>query len=107
MLTYYLQTGKRSSLPEFFLSYLQKKYGDASAVEWSYTLSEYMRLCPSNHVMSSFYEILTGKVGNPCPYAAPLPRHCWWDRQKAGKRSARQLHFAAHSHRTIKVGKDL
>ncbi|XP_040536811.1 translin-associated factor X-interacting protein 1 isoform X3 [Gallus gallus] len=56
------QTGKRSSLPEFFLSYLQKKYGDASAVEWSYTLSEYMRLCPSNHVMSSFYEILTGKV---------------------------------------------
>ncbi|XP_052542117.1 translin-associated factor X-interacting protein 1 [Tympanuchus pallidicinctus] len=56
------QTGKRSSLPEFFLSYLQKKYGDASAMEWSYSLYEYMRLCPSNHVMSSFYEILTGKV---------------------------------------------
>ncbi|XP_015729159.1 translin-associated factor X-interacting protein 1 [Coturnix japonica] len=56
------QTGEQSSLPEFFLSYLQKKYGDASAVEWSYTLYEYMRLCPSNHVMSSFYEILTGKV---------------------------------------------
>uniref|UniRef100_A0A8C2TL71 Translin associated factor X interacting protein 1 n=1 Tax=Coturnix japonica TaxID=93934 RepID=A0A8C2TL71_COTJA len=53
---------EQSSLPEFFLSYLQKKYGDASAVEWSYTLYEYMRLCPSNHVMSSFYEILTGKV---------------------------------------------
>ncbi|XP_042732858.1 translin-associated factor X-interacting protein 1 [Lagopus leucura] len=56
------QTGKCSSLPEFFLSYLQKKYGDASAMEWSYSLYEYMRLCPSNHIMSSFYEILTGKV---------------------------------------------
>uniref|UniRef100_A0A8C2TII1 Translin associated factor X interacting protein 1 n=1 Tax=Coturnix japonica TaxID=93934 RepID=A0A8C2TII1_COTJA len=65
-------TGEQSSLPEFFLSYLQKKYGDASAVEWSYTLYEYMRLCPSNHVMSSFYEILTGKVGIPGPCAAPL-----------------------------------
>uniref|UniRef100_A0A8C3L2X1 Translin-associated factor X-interacting protein 1 N-terminal domain-containing protein n=1 Tax=Chrysolophus pictus TaxID=9089 RepID=A0A8C3L2X1_CHRPC len=57
---------QRSSLPEFFLSYLQKKYGDASAVEWSYSLYEYMRLCPSNHIMSSFYEILIGKVSNPC-----------------------------------------
>ncbi|XP_067158947.1 translin-associated factor X-interacting protein 1 [Apteryx mantelli] len=57
------QTGKRSSLPEFFLSYLQKKYGDAAAMEWSYTLYENMRLYQSNHVMSSFYDILTGKVG--------------------------------------------
>ncbi|NXI63027.1 TXIP1 protein, partial [Anseranas semipalmata] len=56
------QTGNQSSLPEFFLSYLQKKYGDASAMEWSYTLYENMRLCRSNHVMSSFYDILTGKV---------------------------------------------
>ncbi|XP_010163204.1 translin-associated factor X-interacting protein 1-like, partial [Antrostomus carolinensis] len=57
------QTGKRSSLPEFFLSYLQKKYGDADAMEWSYTLYENMRLCRSNHVLSSFYDVLTGKVG--------------------------------------------
>uniref|UniRef100_U3IM68 Translin-associated factor X-interacting protein 1 N-terminal domain-containing protein n=1 Tax=Anas platyrhynchos platyrhynchos TaxID=8840 RepID=U3IM68_ANAPP len=57
------QTGKRPVLPEFFLSYLQKRYGDTSAMEWSYTLYENMRLCPSNHVMSSFYNILTGKVG--------------------------------------------
>ncbi|NXY79148.1 TXIP1 protein, partial [Glareola pratincola] len=56
------QTGKRSSLPEFFLSYLQKKYGDAAAMEWSYTLYENMRLCRSNHVLSSFYDVLTGKV---------------------------------------------
>ncbi|NXT87306.1 TXIP1 protein, partial [Anhinga rufa] len=57
------QTGKQSSLPEFFLGYLQKKYGDAAAMEWSYTLYENMRLCRSNHVLSSFYDILTGKVG--------------------------------------------
>ncbi|KFQ52163.1 Translin-associated factor X-interacting protein 1, partial [Pelecanus crispus] len=57
------QTGKQSSLPEFFLSYLRKKYGDAAAMEWSYTLYENMRLCRSNHVLSSFYDILTGKVG--------------------------------------------
>ncbi|NXL88264.1 TXIP1 protein, partial [Alectura lathami] len=56
------QAGKRFSLPEFFLSYLQKKHGDASAMEWSYTLYENMRLCPANHVMSSFYRTLTGKV---------------------------------------------
>uniref|UniRef100_A0A8B9STD7 Translin-associated factor X-interacting protein 1 N-terminal domain-containing protein n=1 Tax=Anas platyrhynchos TaxID=8839 RepID=A0A8B9STD7_ANAPL len=54
---------QRPVLPEFFLSYLQKRYGDTSAMEWSYTLYENMRLCPSNHVMSSFYNILTGKVG--------------------------------------------
>ncbi|KFM02692.1 Translin-associated factor X-interacting protein 1, partial [Aptenodytes forsteri] len=57
------QVWKRSSLPEFFLSYLQKKHGDAAAMEWSYTLYENMRLCRSNHVLSSFYDILTGKVG--------------------------------------------
>ncbi|NXT54186.1 TXIP1 protein, partial [Pluvianellus socialis] len=56
------QTGKRSSLPEFFLSYLQKKYGDSVAMEWSYSLYENMRLCRSNHVLSSFFDVLTGKV---------------------------------------------
>ncbi|NXY88658.1 TXIP1 protein, partial [Alcedo cyanopectus] len=56
------QTGKRSSLPEFFLSYLQKKYGDAAAMEWSYTLYKNMKLYRSNHVLSSFYDILTGQV---------------------------------------------
>uniref|UniRef100_A0A8C0AQ12 Translin-associated factor X-interacting protein 1 N-terminal domain-containing protein n=1 Tax=Buteo japonicus TaxID=224669 RepID=A0A8C0AQ12_9AVES len=68
---------QQSSLPEFFLSYLQKKYGDAAAMEWSYTLYETMRLCRSNHVLSSFYNILTGKVGNLQPNAAlsfPLKR---------------------------------
>ncbi|NXA41622.1 TXIP1 protein, partial [Eudromia elegans] len=56
------QMGKRSSLPEFFLCYLQKKYGDAAAMEWSYSIYENMRIFQSNYVMSSFYNILTGKV---------------------------------------------
>uniref|UniRef100_A0A672TL26 Translin-associated factor X-interacting protein 1 N-terminal domain-containing protein n=1 Tax=Strigops habroptila TaxID=2489341 RepID=A0A672TL26_STRHB len=50
-------------LPEFFLSYLQKQYGDAAAMEWSYTLFENMRLCRSNHILSSTYSVLTGQVG--------------------------------------------
>ncbi|NXW56402.1 TXIP1 protein, partial [Eurystomus gularis] len=57
------QTGKRFSLPKFFLNYLQKKHGDTAAMEWSYTLYENMRLCRSNHVLSSFYDALSGKAG--------------------------------------------
>uniref|UniRef100_A0A8D0EW41 Translin-associated factor X-interacting protein 1 N-terminal domain-containing protein n=1 Tax=Strix occidentalis caurina TaxID=311401 RepID=A0A8D0EW41_STROC len=67
---------------QFFLSCLQKKHGDA-AFQWSYTLHENMRLCRSNHVLSSFYDVLTGKVGNPQASAAPLPRHLCCDRQQA------------------------
>ncbi|KAM4638767.1 LOW QUALITY PROTEIN: translin-associated factor X-interacting protein 1 [Amazona ochrocephala] len=57
------QTGKRSSLPELFLSYLQKWYRDAAAMEWSYTLFENTRLCRSNYILSSTYAVLTGQVG--------------------------------------------
>ncbi|NXO03790.1 TXIP1 protein, partial [Rhinopomastus cyanomelas] len=57
------QTGKQSHLPEFFLSYLQKKYGETDAIEWSYNLYENMRFCRSNHILSLFYDVLTGKVG--------------------------------------------
>lgn len=52
-------------------------------MEWSYSLYENMRLCRSNHVMSSFYDILTGKVSNPQPNPTPRPRHPRWDRQQA------------------------
>uniref|UniRef100_A0A8C6IPB0 Translin-associated factor X-interacting protein 1 N-terminal domain-containing protein n=1 Tax=Melopsittacus undulatus TaxID=13146 RepID=A0A8C6IPB0_MELUD len=38
------QLWKRSRLPEFFLSYLQKQYGDAAAMKWFYTLFENMWL---------------------------------------------------------------
>uniref|UniRef100_A0A8C0G8K1 Translin-associated factor X-interacting protein 1 N-terminal domain-containing protein n=1 Tax=Chelonoidis abingdonii TaxID=106734 RepID=A0A8C0G8K1_CHEAB len=53
---------KQSSLPEFFLSYLQKKYGDSSAFEWAYTIYENIKLYRSNEAMSLFYDILSGKV---------------------------------------------
>ncbi|KAK4813881.1 hypothetical protein QYF61_002712, partial [Mycteria americana] len=81
------QMGKRSSLPKLFLSYLQKKCGDAAAMEWSYTLYENMQLCQSNHVLSSFCDILTGEIGNLQPNAMPLPRHPWCDRQQAREAS--------------------
>ncbi|XP_073163328.1 translin-associated factor X-interacting protein 1 isoform X2 [Lepidochelys kempii] len=57
-----LQKGKQSSLPEFFLNYLQKRYGDASAFEWAYTIYENIKLYRSNEAMSLFYDILSGKV---------------------------------------------
>uniref|UniRef100_A0A663MRL6 Translin-associated factor X-interacting protein 1 N-terminal domain-containing protein n=1 Tax=Athene cunicularia TaxID=194338 RepID=A0A663MRL6_ATHCN len=45
----------------FFLSYLQRKHGDA-AFQWSYTLHENMRLCRSNH----------DEEGNTEPFVAKL-----------------------------------
>uniref|UniRef100_A0A8C3SQS2 Translin-associated factor X-interacting protein 1 N-terminal domain-containing protein n=1 Tax=Chelydra serpentina TaxID=8475 RepID=A0A8C3SQS2_CHESE len=54
--------GKPSSLPDFFLSYLQKRYGDSSAFEWAYTIYENIKLYRSNEAMSLFYDILSGKV---------------------------------------------
>lgn len=59
-------------------------------MEWSYSLYENMRLCRSNHVLSSFYDILTGKVGDPQPSTTPLPRYPQSDRQ--GKQSSFTYH---------------
>ncbi|XP_075796637.1 translin-associated factor X-interacting protein 1 isoform X2 [Pelodiscus sinensis] len=56
------QKGKQSNLPEFFLSYLQKCYGDAAAFDWAYTIHETVKLYRSNEAMSLFYDILSGKV---------------------------------------------
>uniref|UniRef100_A0A8C6Z5K8 Translin associated factor X interacting protein 1 n=1 Tax=Nothoprocta perdicaria TaxID=30464 RepID=A0A8C6Z5K8_NOTPE len=58
--------------PIFFLCYLQKKHGEAAAMEWSYTIYENMRVYQSNPVMSTFYNVLTGKVGTS---QSPNPRH--------------------------------
>uniref|UniRef100_A0A8C8RF30 Translin associated factor X interacting protein 1 n=1 Tax=Pelusios castaneus TaxID=367368 RepID=A0A8C8RF30_9SAUR len=46
----------------FFLSYLQKRYGELSAFEWAYTIYENIKLYRSNETMSLFYDILSGKV---------------------------------------------
>ncbi|KAL8194839.1 UNVERIFIED_CONTAM: hypothetical protein K2H54_036967 [Gekko kuhli] len=56
------EKGKRSSLPEFFLNYFQRKYGDAIAFDWTYTTYEMMKLYRSNEAMSLFFNILTGNL---------------------------------------------
>ncbi|KAM9065216.1 translin-associated factor X-interacting protein 1 isoform 2-T2 [Sarcophilus harrisii] len=53
---------KTSTLGQFFLNYLQKRFGEASAMDWSYTIFENVRLFHSNEVMKQFHDILTGLV---------------------------------------------
>ncbi|XP_061450271.1 translin-associated factor X-interacting protein 1 isoform X2 [Rhineura floridana] len=56
------QKGKQSSLSEFFLSFFQKKYGEALAFDWTYSIYENIRLFKSNEAMSMFHHILIGKL---------------------------------------------
>ncbi|XP_054856263.1 translin-associated factor X-interacting protein 1 isoform X2 [Eublepharis macularius] len=56
------QKGKRSNLPEFFLNYFQRRYGDTLAFDWTYTTYEAMKLYRSNDAMSLFFNILTGNL---------------------------------------------
>ncbi|KAJ7311949.1 hypothetical protein JRQ81_006271 [Phrynocephalus forsythii] len=56
------QKGKRSSLPEFFLTFFQRKYGDALAFDWTYSIYETIKLYRSNETMSLFYHILIGAL---------------------------------------------
>ncbi|KAM6430543.1 translin-associated factor X-interacting protein 1 isoform 2-T2 [Liasis olivaceus] len=56
------QRGRRSSLSEFFLSFFQKKYGEAVAFDWTYTIYENLKLFRSNEMMCLFLNILTGHM---------------------------------------------
>ncbi|XP_066494078.1 translin-associated factor X-interacting protein 1 [Tiliqua scincoides] len=56
------QKGRRSSLSEFFLNFFQKKYGEALAFDWTYSVYESIKLYRSNEAMSLFHHILTGKL---------------------------------------------
>ncbi|XP_068941819.1 translin-associated factor X-interacting protein 1 [Petaurus breviceps papuanus] len=56
------QKEKTSTLAQFFLNYLKKRFGDASAMEWSYTIFENVKLFHSSEVMKQFHDVLTGKV---------------------------------------------
>ncbi|KAJ1081829.1 hypothetical protein NDU88_002002 [Pleurodeles waltl] len=57
------QKEKRSSLPEFFLSFLQKRYGNATtAMEWSYSVHETCRMYRTDEYLYLFYSILMGEV---------------------------------------------
>lgn len=60
-----LQKGKQSSFPEFFLNFFQKRYGDAPAFDWTYSVYENIKLYKSNEAMSLFHQILTGEVSSP------------------------------------------
>ncbi|XP_030059525.1 translin-associated factor X-interacting protein 1 [Microcaecilia unicolor] len=55
------QQEKKSSLPDFFHNYLQKKYDD-SAIEWAYSIHETCRLCRTDNFLHLFYKILTEQV---------------------------------------------
>uniref|UniRef100_A0A4X2LV74 Translin associated factor X interacting protein 1 n=1 Tax=Vombatus ursinus TaxID=29139 RepID=A0A4X2LV74_VOMUR len=53
---------KTSTLARFFLDYLKKRFGDASAMDWSYTIFENVKLFHSSEVMKQFHDVLMGKV---------------------------------------------
>ncbi|XP_026574866.1 translin-associated factor X-interacting protein 1-like [Pseudonaja textilis] len=56
------QKGKQSSLPDFFLGFFQKKYGEAAAFDWTYSVYENLKLFRSNEMMALFFNVLTGNV---------------------------------------------
>ncbi|XP_056663825.1 translin-associated factor X-interacting protein 1 isoform X3 [Monodelphis domestica] len=56
------QKEEKSTLSQFFLNYLKNRFGEASAMDWSYTIFENIRLFHSVEVMKQFYEVLSGKV---------------------------------------------
>ncbi|CAN2389535.1 Translin-associated factor X-interacting protein 1 [Pristimantis euphronides] len=62
------QKGKWSSMSEFMINYLQKKFGEAS-VEWSYTLHQTCRTQLINEQMHSFYRVLMGQMDEDLYYA--------------------------------------
>lgn len=68
-----LQKGKQSSLPEFFLAFFQRKYGDMPAFDWTYSIYENIKLYRSNEAMALFYDIVTGNVSSPL-YSFPFLR---------------------------------
>uniref|UniRef100_A0A670YK63 Translin-associated factor X-interacting protein 1 N-terminal domain-containing protein n=1 Tax=Pseudonaja textilis TaxID=8673 RepID=A0A670YK63_PSETE len=49
-------------LPDFFLGFFQKKYGEAAAFDWTYSVYENLKLFRSNEMMALFFNVLTGNV---------------------------------------------
>ncbi|XP_071973734.1 translin-associated factor X-interacting protein 1 isoform X2 [Engystomops pustulosus] len=62
------QKGRQLSLSEFLITYLQKKFGEAS-VEWSYTLHETCRIQLMNEQIHSFYKVLMAEIDEDLYYA--------------------------------------
>ncbi|XP_075044911.1 translin-associated factor X-interacting protein 1 [Mixophyes fleayi] len=69
------QKGRQSSLSEFLLNFLRKKFGDA-AIEWSYALHETCRVQLMNEQMHYFYKVLIGQVDEDL-YSALLNTHTY------------------------------
>ncbi|XP_073515496.1 translin-associated factor X-interacting protein 1 [Phyllobates terribilis] len=55
------QKGRQSSLPEFMINYLQRKFGEA-AFTWSYSLNQTCRIQLINEQIHSFYRVLMGQM---------------------------------------------
>ncbi|XP_043937401.1 translin-associated factor X-interacting protein 1 isoform X2 [Protopterus annectens] len=55
------QASKHSSMPEFFQSYLQTKYGSL-AIDWAYNIYESCQRHESDEFINLFFSILTGKM---------------------------------------------
>lgn len=53
---------QKEKFPDFFFSFLERRFGPQDAVAWAYTLFENIKLFRSNEVMSQFYAVLMGKV---------------------------------------------
>ncbi|XP_008255699.1 translin-associated factor X-interacting protein 1 isoform X2 [Oryctolagus cuniculus] len=52
---------KKEKFPDFFFSFLERRFGPRDAIAWAYTLFENIKLFRSNEVMSQFYAVLMGK----------------------------------------------
>ncbi|XP_028905578.1 translin-associated factor X-interacting protein 1 isoform X2 [Ornithorhynchus anatinus] len=52
----------QENLPEYFLRYIKEHYEETSAMEWTYSIYETIRIFRCNEVMRQFYDILTRKV---------------------------------------------
>ncbi|KAM4017688.1 translin-associated factor X-interacting protein 1 [Anomaloglossus baeobatrachus] len=55
------QKGRQSSLPEFTINYLQRKFGEASP-GWSYSLHQTCQIQLINEQIHSFYRVLMGQM---------------------------------------------
>ncbi|XP_055477300.1 translin-associated factor X-interacting protein 1 [Psammomys obesus] len=52
---------QKEPFPDFFLNFLERRFGINDAMAWAYTIFEYIKLFRSNEIMSQFYAVLMGK----------------------------------------------
>nr|KAF6412106.1 translin associated factor X interacting protein 1 [Rousettus aegyptiacus] len=52
---------QKEKFQDFFLNFLERRFGPADTMAWAYTIFENIKLFRSNEVMSQFYAVLMGK----------------------------------------------